>query len=81
MSRLGATLQRAAEWLQPHQESLLSDWVRAVADMRGIAEAAARDDCTSELERLLRRLRAGDVEGLLAEEARMAEGPDRDPEP
>ena len=74
MSRLGATLQRAAEWLQPHQEALLSDWVRAVADVRGIAEAAARDDCTSELDRLLRRLRAGDVDGLLAEESRRAEG-------
>jgi len=74
VSRLGATLQRAAEWLQPHQEALLSDWVRAVADVRGIAEAAARDDCTSELDRLLRRLRAGDVDGLLAEESRRAEG-------
>jgi putative methionine-R-sulfoxide reductase with GAF domain len=73
MSRLGTNLQRAAEWLQPHQAALVADWARAVADVRGIAEAAARDECTSELDRLLRRLRAGDVEGLLAEEARRAE--------
>jgi putative methionine-R-sulfoxide reductase with GAF domain len=73
MSRLGTALQRAAEWVQPHQEALLSDWARAVADVRGVAEAAARDDCTRELDRVLGRLRAGDVEGLLAEESRRAE--------
>jgi putative methionine-R-sulfoxide reductase with GAF domain len=73
MTRLGATLQQAARWLEPHQETLLSEWVRAVADVRGVAEAAARDDCRSELDRVLRRLRAGDVDGLLADEARRAE--------
>jgi putative methionine-R-sulfoxide reductase with GAF domain len=73
MSRLAATLQRAAEWLQPHREALLSDWARAVADVKGIAEAAAREDCARELEQLLARLRGGDVEGLLAEEAKRAE--------
>jgi putative methionine-R-sulfoxide reductase with GAF domain len=73
MSVLATSLQRAAEWLQPRREALLSDWVRAVADVRGIAEAAAREDCTRELDRLLVRLQAGDVEGLLAEEARRAE--------
>ena len=73
MSRLGATLKQAARWLEPHQEALLSDWVRAVADVRGVAEAAARGDCTDELDRLLRRLRAGDVDGLLADETRRAE--------
>jgi putative methionine-R-sulfoxide reductase with GAF domain len=74
MSRLGATLRQAAEWLHPHQEALLSDWVRAVADVKGAAEASVREDCTSELQRLLGRMKAGDVEGLLAEEARRAEG-------
>ncbi len=73
MSRLGATLKQAARWLEPHQEALLSDWVRAVADVRGVAEAAARDECAKELTRVLRRLRAGDVEGLLADEAQRAE--------
>jgi putative methionine-R-sulfoxide reductase with GAF domain len=73
VSRLATTLQRAAEWLQPDREALLADWVRAAAEARGIAEAAAREDCTRELDRLLARLRAGDVEGLLAEEAQRAE--------
>jgi putative methionine-R-sulfoxide reductase with GAF domain len=73
VSRLGASLQRAARWLEPHQEALLSDWVRAVADVRGVAEAAARDGCRDELARVLGRLRAGDVEGLLVEEAYRAE--------
>ena len=73
MRRLGATLQRVAGWLQPHQEAVLADWVRAVADVRGVAESAARDDCTRELDRLLARLLAGDVAGLLAEESRRAE--------
>jgi putative methionine-R-sulfoxide reductase with GAF domain len=73
VSRLGSTLQRAAEWLEPHREALLSDWVRAAADARGVAESAAREDCTRELDRLLARLRAGDVEGLLLEEAQRAE--------
>jgi putative methionine-R-sulfoxide reductase with GAF domain len=73
VSRLGAALRRAAEWVQPHQEVLLSDWVRAVADVKGVAESAARDDCTRELDRVLGCLRAGDVEGLLAEESRRAE--------
>ncbi len=73
MSRLGATLKQAAQWLEPHQETVLSDWVRAVADVRGVAEAAARGDCVSELDRVLRRLRAGDVNGLLADEAQRAE--------
>ncbi len=73
MSRLAATLQRAAEWLQPHRDALLGDWVRAVADLRGIAEAGAREGCARELDALLARLSAGDVEGFLAEEARRAE--------
>ncbi len=73
MSRLAATLQRAAEWLEPHRDALLGDWVRAVADVRGIAEAGAREGCARDLDGLLARLSAGDVEGLLAEEARRAE--------
>lgn len=72
MSRLAATLQRAAEWLHPHRDALLGDWVRAVADVRGIAEAGAREACARDLDALLARLSAGDVEGFLAEEARRA---------
>ena len=39
MRRLGPTLQRAAEWLRPRRDDVLGDWVRAVADVRGVAEA------------------------------------------
>jgi putative methionine-R-sulfoxide reductase with GAF domain len=70
---LGTTLQQAAGWLQPHREALLSDWIRAAAGAGGVAEAAAREGCTEELDRLLARLLAGDAEGFLAEEARRAE--------
>jgi putative methionine-R-sulfoxide reductase with GAF domain len=73
VSRLGATLQRAAEWLRPRREAVLADWVRAVADVRGLAEADVREDCGRELDALLDRFSAGDVEGLLAAEGRRAE--------
>ena len=73
MNRLGPVLQRAAEWLRPHRDAVLNDWVRAVADVRGVAEADARAGCARDLDALLERLSAGDLEGLLAEEARRAE--------
>ena len=73
MSRLAATLQRAAEGLRPRRDAVLGDWVRAVADVRGIAEADAREACARGLDALLDRLSAGDVEGFLAEEARRAQ--------
>jgi putative methionine-R-sulfoxide reductase with GAF domain len=73
MSRLGPTLQRAAEWLRPRRDAVLGDWVRAVAEVRGIAEADAREGCTRELDALLARLSAGDVEGVVAAEVRRAE--------
>ena len=73
MSRLGPTLQRAAERLRPRRDAVLGDWVRAVADVRGIAEADAREGCTRELDELLDRLAAGDVEGVVAAEGRRAE--------
>jgi putative methionine-R-sulfoxide reductase with GAF domain len=73
VSRLGPTLQRAAEWLRPRRDAVLGDWVRAVADVRGIAEAEAREGCTRELDALLARLSAGDVEGVVAAEVRRAE--------
>jgi GAF domain-containing protein len=73
MSRLGPVLQRAAAWLEPHRGAVLGDWVRAVAEVRGVPEAGVRERCERELGLLLERLSAGDVEGLLSEEARRAE--------
>jgi putative methionine-R-sulfoxide reductase with GAF domain len=73
VSRLGAALRRAAEWIRPQRDAVLADWVRAVADVRGIAEADARGGCERSLDALLETLGAGDVEGLLAAEAARAQ--------
>jgi putative methionine-R-sulfoxide reductase with GAF domain len=73
MSRLGASLQRAVGWIRPERDAVLADWVRAVADVRGIAEADARGGCARSLDALLERLTAGDVETLLADEASRAQ--------
>ncbi len=73
MSRLGPTLQRAAGWLRPRRDAVLGDWVRAVADVRGMAEADVREGCARELDELLVRLGAGDVEGVVGAEGRRAE--------
>jgi putative methionine-R-sulfoxide reductase with GAF domain len=73
MSRLGTTLQRAAEWLRPRRDDVLGDWVRAVADIRGVSEADAREGCARELDALLDRLAQGDPDGVVAEEALRAE--------
>ena len=74
MSRLAATLQRAAGWLRPQRRRRCSGtgcgrWPTCA----GIAEADGREGCARELDALLDRLSAGDVEGFLAEEARRAE--------
>jgi putative methionine-R-sulfoxide reductase with GAF domain len=73
MSRLSTALQRAAGWLRPQRDAVLGDWARAVADVRGVAEAGVRDACARELDALLERFAAGDVDGLLAEESGRAE--------
>jgi putative methionine-R-sulfoxide reductase with GAF domain len=73
MSRLRAALQRAADWLRPQRDAVLGEWVRAVADVRGVAEAGVREACGRELDALFERFAAGDVDGLLAEESGRAE--------
>ncbi|HEX9189816.1 MAG TPA: hypothetical protein VGB87_22260, partial [Vicinamibacteria bacterium] len=73
MSRLSAALERAAGWLRPQRDAVLGEWVRAVADVRGVAEAGVREACARELDALFERFAAGDVDGLLAEESRRAE--------
>ena len=73
MSRLGVALQRAAEWVRPERDAVLADWVRAVADVRGIAEADARAGCARSLDALLGRLATGDVEAFLAAESSRAQ--------
>jgi putative methionine-R-sulfoxide reductase with GAF domain len=72
MTHLAPTLQRAAEWLRPHRDAILETWVHALADVGTAAEAETRETCARALDTLLNRLAAGDVEGLLAAEARQA---------
>jgi putative methionine-R-sulfoxide reductase with GAF domain len=73
VSRLGLALQKAAEWIRPERDRVLAEWVRAVADVRGLAEADARAGCARSLDALLQRLEAGEVDALLADEATRAQ--------
>jgi putative methionine-R-sulfoxide reductase with GAF domain len=72
VSLLGPTLQKAFERLRPHRDAILESWVRAVSVAGLSTEAEARGSCGRELETLFVRLGAGDVEGLLGDEARQA---------
>ncbi|HVO10416.1 MAG TPA: GAF domain-containing protein [Vicinamibacteria bacterium] len=65
MTGLAPALERAAQWLQPHRQELLESWIRAVTEVRGIAQAEAAARCSSGLETLLSRLASGDLEGYL----------------
>jgi len=69
MSRFGLALQRAVERIRPERDAVLADWVRAVADVRGISEADARDGCARSLDALIEALAKADVEGFLAAES------------
>ncbi|HXY39612.1 MAG TPA: GAF domain-containing protein [Vicinamibacteria bacterium] len=73
MTRLAPALQRAALWLQPHREELLESWIRAVTDVRGIAQADAAARCSTGLETLLAQLATGDLEGYLRQAMVQAE--------
>jgi GAF domain-containing protein len=73
VTRLAQALQRAASWVRPERDAVLADWVRAVADVRGVAEAEAREGCARSLDALLARLADGDVDGLLGEQAQRAQ--------
>jgi putative methionine-R-sulfoxide reductase with GAF domain len=68
MRNLAPALQRGTEWLLPHRDRLLADWVRAVAELRATAESDVHETCARSLDELLRRLSAGDVQGLLSAE-------------
>lgn len=73
MSRLGQALKRVAEWVRPERDAVLADWVRAVADVRGMAEADVRGGCGSALDGLIARLGSGDVDGFLETESGRAQ--------
>ncbi len=72
MSRLGPALKRTAVHLLPHRESVRESWILAIVQSGAASEDQVRPFCIRSLDTLLERLEKGDVEGLLAEEARFA---------
>jgi putative methionine-R-sulfoxide reductase with GAF domain len=73
VKRLGPVLARTAGLLLPERGAILGDWVRAVCEVRAMPEGEARERCAGALDRLLGRLKDGDVDGFLVDEAGRAE--------
>jgi len=65
-------LRRVAGELAPHRDALLESWILAVVKDGAASEAEARALCTPMLAGLLDRLAVGEVEALLADDARRA---------
>ena len=72
MMKLALTLQRVADRLRPQRDAIVEEWARSLVPLGSGTEDEVRADCARSLDALLVRLTAGDVEGLLAEEARQA---------
>jgi putative methionine-R-sulfoxide reductase with GAF domain len=72
MNDLALTLQRVAERLRPHHDAIVDEWARCLAPLGSANADEVRGDCARSFDALLVRLTAGDIEGLLAEEARQA---------
>jgi len=72
MKQLASTLRRVAKQLGPRREAILDDWAKALAPSAKVDEAEVREGCARSFDALMVRLTAGDVKGLLAEEARSA---------
>jgi putative methionine-R-sulfoxide reductase with GAF domain len=72
MKKLARTLQRVAERLRPQRDAVVEEWARALVPLGSGTEDEVRADCGRSFDALLVRLSAGDVEGLLVEEARQA---------
>jgi hypothetical protein len=72
VTKMASALKRAAERLGPRRDAILDDWVRGLVASGRVDEAEVRESCVRSLDALLVRLATGDVEGLLAEEARNA---------
>ncbi len=72
MKKLALTLQRVADRLRPQRDPIVEEWARSLAPLGSGTEDEVRADCARSFDALLVRLTAGDVEGLLVEEARRA---------
>lgn len=72
MTPLAASLQKAAPRLESQRTAILEAWLRALADTAAPRMGDLRESCERELDFLLARLRVGEAEELLDEEAREA---------
>ncbi|HEU0091219.1 MAG TPA: GAF domain-containing protein [Vicinamibacteria bacterium] len=70
MTPLAASLQKAAPRLESQRAAILEAWLRALADTAAPGVGDLRESCERELDFLLARLRVGEAEELLDEEAR-----------
>jgi GAF domain-containing protein len=70
---LVAALVRVATLLEPHRGALVEAWVRALQEAWSEPEDDLRDYCTQAAEALFGRLGRGELELVLAAEARAAE--------
>ena len=73
MSDLARSLGKVVGHLEPHRPAILAAWVRAVQRLEPRVADDVRAFCGRELEALFGRLAAGDVDAVLAEDAREAE--------
>jgi GAF domain-containing protein len=69
---LAAALQKAASRLEAQRAAILEAWLRALADTAAPGAGDLRESCERELDFVLTRLRVGEAEELLDEEAREA---------
>lgn len=72
MTPLAAALQKASPRLEAQRAAILEAWLRALADTAAPGVGDLRESCERELDFVLTRLRVGEAEELLDEEAREA---------
>ena len=70
MKQLVSTLQHIAGQLGPRRDAILDDWARALAPSAKVDDAEVREGCARSFDAMMVRLSAGDMKGLLAEDAR-----------
>lgn len=72
MNAARPALRRAASWLRPHREAILKQWGEALAEAGPRSQGPSSAERERWLDAFLHHLSGGEVEELLAEEARAA---------
>lgn len=65
-------LRQTAAYLTPHREALIEAWIASLGGLYPAPYDEIRSHCTRSVEALLERLSKGEVDALLADEARSA---------